>query len=119
MAADSVPYRAFAKARAGDALALSRPVLDEIMDVLHRPGLARFLDARLRDDVLDRLISAAVWFEPTVAVTECRDSADDKYLELALASGAAKIVTGDKDLLVLDPWRGVRILRPAAYLAAA
>jgi predicted nucleic acid-binding protein len=26
------------------------------------------------------------------------------------------IVTGDRDLLVLAPWRSVRILQPAAYL---
>ena len=38
------------------------------------------------------------------------------YLELALAAGADIIVSSDDDLLVLHPWRGVRILRPADYL---
>jgi predicted nucleic acid-binding protein len=52
-------------------------------------------------------------------VTECRDSKDNTYLELALAAGAWAIVSGDEDLLVLDPWRSVRLLRPAAYLAEA
>jgi hypothetical protein len=112
MAADSGPYRALAKARAVDILALSPAVLD----VLHRPGLARFINPRLRDDVLDGLTSASAWFEPTVVVTDCRDPTDNKYLELALASGAPTIVSSDKDLLALDPWNGVRILRPAAYL---
>ena len=42
----------------------------------------------------------------------------NKYLELALAAGAETIVSSDDDLLVLDPWRGVRIMRPAEYLAA-
>ena len=59
MAADRVPYRTLAKARTADTLALSAAVLDEIMDVLHRPGLARFIDPRLRDDVLDGLASAS------------------------------------------------------------
>jgi hypothetical protein len=40
-------------------------------------------------------------------------------LELALAAGAETIVSSDDDLLVLDPWRGVRILRPAEYLISA
>jgi len=31
-------------------------------------------------------------------------------LELALATEANVIVTGDPDLLVLDPWRGVRTM---------
>jgi predicted nucleic acid-binding protein len=39
------------------------------------------------------------------------------FSELALAAGAGAIVSGDQDLLVLHPWRGVRILRPAEYLA--
>ena len=36
---------------------------------------------------------AAVWFEPTVRVTDCYDPKDDKYLELALAAGAETIVS--------------------------
>jgi predicted nucleic acid-binding protein len=50
---------------------------------------------------------------------DCRDAKDDKYLEPALAAGAEVIVSSDDDLLVLDPWRGVRILRPADHLAEA
>ena len=44
-------------------------------------------------------------------VRDCRDPDDDKFLELALASGARAIVTGDADLLVLDPWRDIRIVK--------
>lgn len=104
---------------ARDRLALSRAVETEITAVLHRPRLARFLDPALRDDVLDLLLASAVWFEPTVAVTDCRDAKDNPYLELAFAANAATIVSSDDDLLVLDPWRGIRILRPTAYLACA
>jgi uncharacterized protein len=42
---------------------------------------------------------AAVWFEPAVRVTDCRDP-NNKYLELALAAGAEIIVSSDDDLLV-------------------
>ncbi len=94
-------------------------MLDEIADVLHRPHLVRFIVPELRDDLLLRLISEAVWFQPASGIRECRDPADDKYLDLALASGAAISVSSDADLLVLDPWRGVRILLPAQYLAFA
>jgi predicted nucleic acid-binding protein len=40
-------------------------------------------------------------------------------LELAAAAGAEIIVSSDEDLLVLDPWRGIRIVRPAIYLGLA
>jgi predicted nucleic acid-binding protein len=55
--------------------------------------------------------------EPLVAVADCREMADNKYLELGLAAKAAAIVSGDQDLLVLHPLRGIAILRPADYLA--
>jgi putative PIN family toxin of toxin-antitoxin system len=47
----------------------------------------------------------------------CRHSKDDKFLELAIDGRADVIITGDKDLLVLHPFRGIAILSPADYLA--
>ena len=79
---------------------------EEITEVLHRARLTRFVDAALRDEVLDLLIGGARWFEPNVRVTDCRDAKDNMYLELALAAGASTIVSSDEDLLVLHPWRG-------------
>ncbi len=96
---------------------MSTAVLDEVVEVLHRPRLARFVDPALRDDLLDLLIPGAAWFEPTERITDCRDAKDNKYLEFALAASASTIVSSDKNLLVLHPWRGVRLLRPAEYLA--
>lgn len=49
-------------------------------------------------------------------VRACRDAKDNKYLELALAAQADAIISGDEDLLVLHPWRGIPILRPAEFL---
>ena len=116
--ADSVPERALLRAEEVDMFALSAAVDGEIAGVLNRPRLARAIPLARRERVLEILRHAAVWFEPTVQVTDCRDPKDNKYLELALAAGAETIVSSDDDLLVLDPWRGVRIMRPADYLAA-
>src|ERR1700747_3042050 len=55
------------------------------------PGAPKFAFAippARRERVLEILRRAAVWFEPAVPVTDCRDPKDDKYLELALAAGA-------------------------------
>jgi len=115
----SVPYRAVAHAFASDRVAVSEAIMAELLDVFVRPRLTRFVDPELRDEVLSLLDAFGIFFTPTVLVTDCRDPKDDKYLELALASGAEVIVSGDADLLVLHPWRGVQILQPAAYLAEA
>lgn len=45
-----------------------------------------------------------------------RDPDDDHVLGCALAASAKVIVTGDKDLLSLHPFRGIAIVKPAAYL---
>ena len=113
----SVSDRAVRHAFTADQVAMSEAMLSELRDVLARPRLARFLDPELRDEVLALLDAFGVFFVPTEAVTDCRDAKDDKVLELALAAGATVIVSSDADLLVLHPWRGVRVLRPAEYLA--
>ncbi len=42
----------------------------------------------------------------------CRDPNDDMILECAVIAGAQMIISGDKDLLPLDGYRGIRIVIP-------
>jgi putative PIN family toxin of toxin-antitoxin system len=114
----SVPRRAVDRAIAQDRIALSAAVHAELITVLDRPRLARFIDPALRDELLASLIATAIWFDPIEQVRECRDAKDDKYLELALAANASIIVSSDNDLLVMHPWRGIQIVKAAEYLAS-
>lgn len=116
---NSVPERALLRAEATGLFALSFEVDAEIAEVLDRPRFIRAVTSTRRMRILAIIRGQAVWFAPAERVTDCRDAKDNKYLELALAAGARTIVSGDSDLLVLHPWRGVRILNPAAYLADA
>jgi hypothetical protein len=114
---DGVPERALLRAEEVDVFALSASVDAEIGQVLLPPRFARLIPRERQELILSILRSEAVWFEPSVRVAACRDPKDDMYLELALAAGAETIVSSDDDLIVLHPWRGVRILRPADYLS--
>jgi putative PIN family toxin of toxin-antitoxin system len=87
--------------------------------VLSRPKFRRATSDDRRHEVLELSSAAAAWFERTQTIAECRDAKDNRYLELALVAGAKVIVSGDDDLLVLDQWRGTRIMKPAAFLAWA
>jgi putative PIN family toxin of toxin-antitoxin system len=116
---DGVPARAIQHALQEDQVAVSEQVMTELVEVLHRPSIAHFVTPHLRSELLGQLVVLGVPFEPTEPVTDCRDAKDNKYLELALAAGADMVVSSDADLLVLHPWRGVRILRPADYLGEA
>jgi len=55
-----------------------------------------------------------------VAITEriaaCRDPTDDKFHELAVNGHADLIVSGDGDLLALNPFRQIPIVTPAAFV---
>jgi uncharacterized protein len=113
----STPMRALLAAVEHATLALSTAVHDEIRQVLRRPKFAATFMPERQAAILEILTTGAVWVEPDVSVTDCVDPNDNKYLELALAAGAAVIVSSDNHLLSLDPWRGARILRPAAFLS--
>jgi hypothetical protein len=63
------------------------------------------------------LIAHTAEFVPIIhPIRECRDSKDDKFLEVALNGRAEVIVTGDQDLLKMNPWRGISICSPSDYL---
>ena len=115
----SVPDQAVRQAIRTDQIAVSDPVMAELLEMLYWPRPARFIDPELRIVLLGQLGRLGVVVAPTVSVTDCRDAKDDKYLELALAANATAIVSSDDNLLVLHPWRGIQIVRPAEYFATA
>lgn len=115
---DSIPEAALQRAIAPPwRLIVSASVEAEYREVLSRPKFDRFVTLERRLHILDIVLLAAERAEPIDAIAECPDPKDNKYLELAVAGGAAVIVTGDaRHLLAMDPWRGIRIVGPAAFL---
>ncbi len=62
------------------------------------------------------LATLCEWVDPDRDVTASRDAKDDKFLSLAVSGQATHLVSGDADLLVLDPFEGIRILTPRQFL---
>ena len=69
--------------------------------------IRNFLAALTRD---------AEWVDVDVQIKACRDPKDDKFLELAVSGRATHVVTGDNDLLALDPFRNIPIVSPKTFL---
>ena len=113
----SVPGRAFFAALRRGTLLVSEETTRELADVLGRPKFDRYVTADERDRFLAALLRQADLVGVEENVTASRDPRDDKFLSLALAGSASVVVSGDEDLLVLHPFRGVRILRPAELLS--
>lgn len=114
MNSTSVCRQAIAAARRRGTVALSDAVFDEVSEVLAQPKFRRAISDDRRREILEFLSAAAAWFEPAQTVIDCRDAKDNRYLELALTAEATVIISGDDDLLALDPWRAVRIMKPAS-----
>jgi predicted nucleic acid-binding protein len=91
-------------------------VFHEKTEVPARPKFAAVLSKDRRNEVLEFLTAAAMWVFPAGEIQDCRDAKDNCYLDLALAAGATTIDSGDEDLLVLKPWRGIHVVRPAEFL---
>ena len=86
----------------------------QLFEVLDRPHLAPLIASAARD-WLARLLAAAEMVAITERIVACRDPTDDKFLELAVNGRADFIVSGDADLLVLNPFRGIPIITPERY----
>jgi putative PIN family toxin of toxin-antitoxin system len=91
--------------------------LRELIDVLARRYFADRLAPAARAAFIASLARVAHIVEPTETIRACRDAKDDKFLEAAVAGSADCIVTGDADLLALNPFRGIRIVVPSVFLA--
>lgn len=113
---NSIPSKAFQYALKHGEVLLSLELLEELSDVLGREKFNRFVTSEERDEFLETFIERAILIEVVEKVQECRDSKDDKVLELALNGAAEYIVSGDKDLLVLNPFRDVKIVTPEELL---
>lgn len=113
---DSLPGQAFARTLNTEILLLSEETMAELADVLARPKFDFYVTARQRNHFLLGLGGAAEFVTIVQLVRECRDPKDDKILEVALNGRADVIITGDDDLLAMNPWREIAIVSPAEYL---
>jgi putative PIN family toxin of toxin-antitoxin system len=110
------PSKAFRYALKHGEVLLSLELLEELSDVLGREKFDRFVTSDERDEFLETFVEQAMLVEVIERVQECRDPKDDKILELALNGQAEYIVSGDKDLLALNPFRGVKIVTAEEFL---
>jgi uncharacterized protein len=114
--ASSVPDRAFKKARDTGILLFSDATFQELQQVITRPKFDRYVSITIRIEFMAQLLEKSEQVEVIEAITDCRDPKDNKFLEIALSGHADYLLTGDQDLLVLHPFRGIPIISPAQFL---
>ncbi|HEV7136219.1 MAG TPA: putative toxin-antitoxin system toxin component, PIN family [Steroidobacteraceae bacterium] len=113
---ESVPARAVRKAISEGQLLISDATLEELAAVLSRPKFDPYVSVEDRQEFIRVLNRVAERVEIISPVKACRDPKDDKFLEVVVNGEADLIMTGDKDLLALHPFRGMEIITPREYV---
>ena len=88
----------------------------EFTQVLFRKKFDKYLSNERRLQALSKIERDTILHVVKTSLHVCRDPKDDKYLELAVDCKAHYIITGDNDLLVLNPFRDIKILNANDFL---
>jgi len=112
----SIPRQAVSRVLNREILLACEPTMNALKEVLFRPKLDHYVSGKLRAHFISQLESVAEFVPIIQVIRECRHPKDDKFLELVLNGRGNVIITGDKALLEMNPWRGIAVLSPADYL---
>ena len=114
---DGLCRRLLLRARDHDfTLAISPFIRDEFARALSRKAGAAAGEIREALELIDEISTSIDATAGETGVTGiCRDPDDDNVLACAVATGADYLVSGDKDLLILDNCQGVKIVAPRTF----
>ncbi len=94
----------------------SAELVNELKDVFKKPKLKKIISKERAKETLLLLKQSAFILKPFSVVRFSRDSADDYLLEIAKDCNADYLITGDKDLLVLNKFQNVEIINLDAFV---
>jgi len=108
---------AFRKALTIGKVVSTEGIKRELSDVFLRGKFDKYASLNDRVSILAFLETQFIELPtPDIIIKECRHPKDNQYLELAVSVEALCIITGDKDLLTLNPFRRIPILTAGEFL---
>ncbi|MDR1221832.1 MAG: putative toxin-antitoxin system toxin component, PIN family [Tannerella sp.] len=90
-------------------------LIEEIKEVTQRKQLRKYFPQENVWELFNLLDTIAKKFEIKPTHFMSRDPKDNFLLDLIDVSGADYLITGDKDLLSLNPFKTAKILTPADF----
>jgi hypothetical protein len=94
----------------------SSDTTEELRFTLLAEKFEPFVPKATRETLLSLFVGICEIVTPTKKIAVCRDADDDKFLELAIEAKARCIITGDPDLLALNPFENIPIITPKEFL---
>jgi putative PIN family toxin of toxin-antitoxin system len=112
---ESKTAQALALAVAHFVIAQNQETWHELETRIARPKFDRYFGdcGRLRH--LIKIAQSMQYFEVSAKVAVSRDKTDDKFIALAIDSGANILISGDPDLQDVQALQGIEILSPAQF----
>lgn len=93
----------------------SAATLTEVLSVLGRSKFSKYIDHNDIDGLSIRIKTVWLFVEILNQIQLCRDPKDDKFIDLALNGEASHLITGDNDLLVLNPIENTSVINPRTF----
>lgn len=87
----------------------------EIASVLRREKFQKYFIEQDIKEFLALLFQTFHYVKPTRKIKACRDAKDNYILEIADEGDVDYIITGDDDLLVLNPFKEIKIITPRKF----
>ncbi len=113
---DSTPRQVLDKGRKSGIILMSEEIWTEIEEVLERPKFNKYITSTEKQLFLMELANTVNFIKIKEKIIVCRDEKDNKFLELAINGKATIIISGDQDLLVLNPFQNIPILTVKQFL---
>lgn len=107
---------AFTKAEKYHYILCSDKIYGELVKILMLPKFDKYVSLYRRKKFIESFENRANFVKVEKVINACRDPKDNMFLELAVSAKAGFIITGDKDLLELNPFRGTQIITPKKFL---
>ena len=113
----STPYLAFRKAVFNDTILRAEEALIELYRTINKAKFDEyFKKSNSREELITSFSAYSIKINISIHIDECRDPKDNIFLELAISGNADCIISGDDDLLVLNPFRGIPIITANEFL---
>jgi hypothetical protein len=107
---------AYEKALLNHQIISSLECSKELVEVLSRPKFSKYFSEIDKSIFLINYFHSTQFVKVNIVVEDCRDPKDNKFLALAFEHSSDFIVSGDNDLIILNPYKNIPIVTPNGFL---
>ena len=94
----------------------SAEIIKEIVDVLNREEITKRTTKKARQFILEQYLIHSKVIQPKTKHLVVEHKSDNKFIDVAKEAKASHIISGDKHLLEIKEFKGIKIINAKEYL---